>query len=193
MSEDELMAMGVDLSRGISIRPLAQTFSAIQGEIGRVSKLPDVFENQTQYDETFRKSYLDADARKIVLTYKVYLAIRTPMDHVESLMAAKWSTPSRRARNLIWALIIQGILNDPHLADLLEQYGHNLAVPWEFRDYLRKLAGSKVKKILFHILTHKDYADQLEKEKYDFLRSKKTFQRCMDYAYKEFHWTKKSL
>jgi NADPH-dependent curcumin reductase CurA len=36
-------------------------------------------------------------------------------------------------------------------------------------------------------------ADQLEKEKYDFLRSKKTFQRCMDYAYKEFHWTKKSL
>jgi hypothetical protein len=193
MGEDELLAMGVDLSRGIGIRPLAQTFAAIQGEIGRMSKLPDVFENQKQYEDTFRKTYLDADARKIVLTYKVYLAIRSPMDHVEQLAAAKWSTPIRRARNLIWALLIQGILNDPHLGDLLEEYGCNLSVPWEFRDYLRKLAGSKVRKILFSVLTHKDYADRVEKEKYDFLRSKETFQRCMDYAYKEYHWTKKFL
>ena len=158
-----------------------------------MSNLPDVFEIQKQYEETFRKSYLDADAQKIVLTYKVYLAISSPMHHVEDLMAEKWSTPIRRGRNLIWALIIQGMLNDPHLSDLLEQYGRDLAVPWEFRDYLRKLAGSKVKKILFHILSHKDYTERLEQEKYDFLRSKETFHRCMDYAYKEFHWTKKSL
>jgi hypothetical protein len=193
MSEDELLAIGVDPSRGIGIRPLAQTFLATQGEIGRMSNLPEVFENQKQYDETFRQSYLHADARKIVMTYKVYLAIRSPMDHVEHLVAQKWSTPIRRARNLIWALIIQAMLNDPHVADLLENYGCDLSVPWEFRDYLRKLVGSKVKKILFQILSHGDYSDRLEQEKYDFLRSKETFQRCMDYAYKEFHWSKKSL
>ncbi len=70
MSEDELESMGVDGSNDIRIRPLAQTFLAAQGEIGRMSKLPDVFEVQKQYEETFRKSYLDADARKIILAYK---------------------------------------------------------------------------------------------------------------------------
>ena len=192
-SEDELLAMGVDLSKSINIRPLAQTFLAIQGEIGRMSKLPEVFENQNQYMETFRKSYLEADARKLVLTYKVYLAIRSPMDHLENQLAQKWSTAVLRARNLIWALLIQGVLNDAHVRDLVDQYGDNLTVPWEFRDYLRKMAGSKVKKLFLYILANKDYAGQIEHEKYDFLRSKVAFQRCMDHAYKEFHWTKKSL
>ena len=64
---------------------------------------------------------------------------------------------------------------------------------WEFRDYLRKLAFSKVRKILLHIFNHKDFADRLEREKYDFLRTKETFQRCMDYAHREFGWTKKFL
>jgi hypothetical protein len=193
MSADELLAMNVDPSRGIRICPLAQTFLAVQGEIARMSKLPDVFEEQKQYEDTFRKSYLDADERKIVLTYKVYLMIRAPMGHLEEVVAQKWGTPIRRGRNLIWALLIQGMLNDSGLPDLLDKFGGDLNRPWEFRDYLKKLASSKVKKILLHILNHRDYADRLEREKYDFLRSKETYQRCMEYAYKEFGWVKKNL
>jgi hypothetical protein len=193
MSEDELLAMDLDPSRAIRICPLAQTFLAVQGEIGRMSKLPDVFEEQKQYEDTFRKSYLDADERKIVLTYKVYLAIRAPMGHLEEVVAQKWGTPIRTARNLIWALLIQGMLNDEGLPDLLDKFGRDLTVPWEFRDHLRKLASSKVKKILLHILNHPDYADRLEREKYEFLKSKETYQRCTDYAKKEFGWDRKNL
>ena len=193
MSEEELEAMGLDDSRAIRICPLAQTFLAVQGEIGRMSKLPDVFEAQKQYDETFRQNYLHVDPRKIVLLYKVYVKVHAPMSHLEESMAQKWSTPIRRARNLIWALLIQGILNDPELAELVEAYGGDLKASWEFGDYLKKLASGKVKRILLYILNHRDYADRLEREKYDFLRSKETFQRCMEYAWKEFKWVKKSM
>jgi len=193
MSEDELESMGVDGSKDIRIRPLAQTFLAVQGEIGRMSKLPDVFEIQKQYEETFRQSYLDADARKIVLAYKVYLAIKSPMEHLDELVAQKWSTPLRRARNLVWALMIQAVLNDPQLKQNLDSYAESLSVSWEFRDYLRKVAAGKVRKIMSYIFNHRDFADRLQREKYDFLRTKETFQRCMDYAFREFDWTKKSL
>jgi hypothetical protein len=40
---------------------------------------------------------------------------------------------------------------------------------------------------------HQKFGGRLEREKYDFLRTKEIFQRCMDYAHREFGWTKKSL
>jgi hypothetical protein len=115
------------------------------------------------------------------------------MEHLDELVAQKWSTPLRRARNLVWALMIQAVLNDPQLKQNLDSYAESLSVSWEFRDYLRKVAAGKVRKIMSYIFNHRDFADRLQREKYDFLRTKETFQRCMDYAFREFDWTKKSL
>ena len=63
-SFEDLDDMGVDTSRDMRIRPLAQTFLAVQGEIARMSQLPEVFENQKWYDDTFKESYLQCDARR---------------------------------------------------------------------------------------------------------------------------------
>jgi hypothetical protein len=52
--------MGYDsaVQQDMQLRHLAQTFLATQGEVGRMLQLREVFENQKQYDETFKESYL---------------------------------------------------------------------------------------------------------------------------------------
>ena len=49
-SVDELEEMGYESPQDIRIRPLAQTFLAVQGEIKKTNELPDVFENQKFYE-----------------------------------------------------------------------------------------------------------------------------------------------
>jgi hypothetical protein len=192
-SLEELEEMGVDTSRDIRIRPLAQTFLAVQGEITRMSKLPDVFEHQKWYEDTFRESYLDCDARKIVLAYKVHLVLRDPMQRLLERSSQKLANAVSKARNLVWALLIQAMLNDPKLPQHLEDYGSSLRKETAFRDYLRTLASSKLFPILKEVLGRDEYKGRLEKERYDFLRSKEVFSQCKEVGAEKFGWLKKSL
>lgn len=117
LSPEDLDEMGIQDTKDICIRPLAQTFLAVQGEIGRMSHLPEVFENQKWYEETFRDSYLNADARKIVLAYKVHLVLKSPLQRLEEVAAQKMVYAVSKSRNLVWALLIQGVLNDKTAPD----------------------------------------------------------------------------
>jgi hypothetical protein len=193
LSDSELQELGIDDSRDIKIKRLAQTFLGIQGEIDKMSRLPDVFETHKIYVDTFRESYLNADARKIILAYKTLLVLNSPMKKLEEVSAAKISYAISRARNLVCALLIQGILNDSRLTTHLESYGTSLAKEADFREYLQKLASSKVLPILKEVLADKFYAEKIEAEKYSFLRSKEMFRRCMDTAYEKYDWIKKSV
>lgn len=177
----------------IRIKPLAQTFLAVQGEITKMSKLPDVFENQKTYEDTFRQSHLKCDSRKIVLAYKVHLVIRSPMDRLYERAAEKYLNAIGRAKNLVWALLIQGLLNDEKLGNLLEWYGSDLNKQAQFREYLKDVASSRLLPILRELFNDKSYAAKLKAEKYDFLRTKETFNRCMEIAYGKYGWTKKWL
>lgn len=192
-SFEELEEMGVETSRGICIRPLAQTFLAVQGEITRMSKLPEVFENQKWYDDTFRESYLHSDARKIVLAYKVYLVLRDPVQRLVERSSQKLAQAIGKARNLVWALLIQAILNDPKLQQVLEDYGSSLRKEVAFREYLRTLASSRLFPILKEVLGRDEYKERLQKERYDFLRSKEVFNQCKEVGAEKFGWLKKSL
>ncbi|HVX15908.1 MAG TPA: AIPR family protein [Pirellulales bacterium] len=194
-SADELEEMGYDSSvqRDMRIRPLAQTLLAIQGEIARMSKLPDVFENQKQYEDTFRDAYLHCDARKIVLAYKVGLVLKDPIQRLEEVATQKIRYALPKARNLTWALIIQALLNDPKLADLLDEYGTGLKKENAFREHLRRLASSRLLPILKEVLAKPEHVERMANEKYDFLRTKEVFNQCKDVAYDKFGWTKKSL
>jgi len=192
-SLEHLDEMGVDAARDIRIRPLAQTFLALQGEITRMSKLPDVFENQKWYEDTFRESYLQCDARKIVVAYKVHLVLRDPLQRLEERSSQKLAHAVGRARNLVWALLIQGVLNDTRLSVVLDDYGTSLKKEASFREYLRNLASSKLYPILRDVLGRDEYKERLENERYDFLRTKDLFNHCKDAAAEKFGWVKKSL
>lgn len=194
-STDELEEMGYDsaIQRDMRIRQMAQTFLAVQGEVAKMSKLPEVFENQKQYESTFRDSYLHCDARKIVIAYKVGMVLRDPMRRLDERAAQKIRYVVSRARNLVWALLIQAILNDDNLHDLLEEYGTSLKRESTFREHLRKSASSKLLPILRDVMAQDEYADRISNEKYEFIRTKEMFNNCKDAAYEQFGWTKKSF
>jgi hypothetical protein len=193
LSDSELQEMGIEDSRDIRIKPLAQTFCAIQGEVDRISRLSDVFENPKYYADTFRDSYLRCDARKIVLSYKVQLVLNSPMQRLIERSSGKLATPVARARNLVWALIIQGLLNDAKLQDNLDRFGTTLAKETDFRELLKAIAASKILPILKEVLADEGYQKKIEEEQYSFLRTKEIFKRCMDVAYDKYGWTKRSL
>jgi DNA gyrase/topoisomerase IV subunit A len=175
------------------IRPLAQTFLALQGEIPKMSKLPDLFENQKDYESAFRESYLKVDVRKIVIAYKVHLVLQSPMDRLTDRSGVNIKFALTRARNLVWALLIQGVLNDTSLVNNLVLYGTSLRKEAPFREYLKDLASSKLLPVLRVVLRDTVYRQKIAQENYEFLRSKEVFRRCIEEAYERFQWTKKGF
>ncbi len=166
LSDAERQEMGIEDSRDIRIKPLAQTFCAIQGEIDRLSRLSEIFENPKYYEDTFRVSYLKCDARKIVLAYKVHLVLNSPMQRLDERAPGKLAYPISRARNLVWALLIQGLLNDPKLQDNLERFGYTLAKETDYRELLKGIASGKVLPILKQVLANEGYQKKIDEEKY---------------------------
>jgi|LQYC01.1.fsa_nt_gi hypothetical protein len=193
LSDSERQEMGIEDTRDIKIKPLAQTFCAVQGEIDRLSRLSDVFENFKYYGDTFRDSYLKCDARKLVLAYKVFLMLNSPMQRLEERAPNKLVYPLSRARNLVWAPLIQGLLNDSKLPEHLERFGSTLAKETDFRELLKGIASGKILPILKGVLADEGYQQKISEEKYSFLRTKEIFKRCMDVAYEKYDWTKRSL
>ena len=63
----------------------------------------------------------------------------------------------------------------------------------DFREYLKTLASAKLLPILKDLFDRDEYRDKIENERYDFLRTKEVFKKCMDSAYDKFGWTKRSL
>lgn len=192
-SLEEFEDMDVEASRPMRIRPLAQTFLAVQGEIAKMSQLPDVFENQKWYDDTFREAYKHCDARKIVLVYKVHLVLKDPVQRLVDRSSQKVGQAIVRAKNLVWALLIQGLLNDPKLPELLEEFGTSLKKENLFREHLKSLASSKLLPVLKEVLATEQYKERMDEERYDFLRTKEVFNQCKTVATEKFGWVKKSL
>jgi hypothetical protein len=193
LTDADLEEMGIADSRDLKIKHLAQTFLAAQGELDKMSRLRDVFEIQKVYDETFRESYLHSDARKIVLAYKVGLVLNSPMRRLEALAPKKLGYAIGRARNLVWALLIQSLLNDDKTGYWLDTYGQTLAKEADFRSLLEQKAGSRVLPIVKAVLSDSNYITKIENEKYSFLRAKELFRRCMDDAYTRFNWTRRQI
>jgi len=193
LSDAELVDMGIQDIKDMKIKPLAQTFLAVQGEIDKMSRLPDVFEDQKLYDSTFKESYLRCDARKIVLAYKVHFLLNRAMQRLEEKSPQKLIYTIGRARNLVWALLIQGLLNDSQLPDLLEWFGGNLTKEANFSEHLKYIASSRILPILKDVLADEGYQQKMDIEQYSFLRTKEIFKRCMDAAYEKYGWTKRTL
>lgn len=193
LTDADIQELGIEDSRDLKIKNLAQTFLAVQGEIDKMSRLRDVFETQKLYEETFRESYLHSDARKIIIAYKIGMALNSPMRRLDEI-APKWIAYAiGRARNLIWALLIQAVFNDDKSADLLESFGRTLVKESDFRGYLERIASSRLLPVLRSVLASDVYMSKIKDEKYSFLRTKELFRRCMDDASSKFKWTKKSI
>lgn len=195
LSEDEKIELGIEDPKDIRIRPLAQTFLAAQGEIDKMSRLPDVFESTSLYEATFKPTYAmpQTNAQNIVLAYKIGLVLNSPVEKIRELAPQKHDIAVRRAKNLIWALLIQAVLNDPKLPHDREQFGGSLAKEKSFRERLQGLASTRVWPILKEVLAIPAYQERLQLEKYEFLRTKEVHKRCMEVAYSKWQWSRRPL
>jgi hypothetical protein len=193
LTDADLEALEIKEYKAIELKRLAQTFLAVQGEIDRMSHLAEVFESRKVYDETFKEGYLHVNSSKILFLYKVQFRLRAILDEIVERGPSKYGYVAN-ARNLVWALLIQGLLNQDDPSYLVEQYGKTLAMERNYTDLLREIASRNVRFILSDVIrSEQQWKDKIENGEYGFLKTKAMFQRCMEMAYQRERWTKKSL
>ena len=87
----------------------------------------------------------------------------------------------------------QGLLNQPDLAQLADDFGGDLRMLGDFRERLYKIALSKIKPTLLWLVQQKEFAEAYKEERYDFLRGDKAFNRSMGRVLQEYGWRQTRL
>jgi len=193
LSDEEREDLEIEDSKDIRIRPLAQTYLALQGDVYNMSHLPAVFESQKLYQDTFKSTYLNSNGRSIVLAYKVGLMMSRVTVRLREILAQKFQAVVPKARNLTWALLIQALLNDKKFSTYRDDYGSRLVKEAAFGDILKQLTGNRVAPLLRELLSSPAYHDKVAQEKYDFLRATEAFRKAMTISMDKFGWNKKSF
>jgi len=193
LSSEELEEYGItEDSKAIQMLKLTQAFLLTDGFISRLSEIRRVFEDEKVYNQLFRSARLKADSRHILLCYKIQFNLRRCADEIQQKGQNKYWFISR-SRQLLWALLCQGILNDPMLEQLADRHGKSMAVAVDYKEKLIMLATTRVRLLLADLIADPEYADKVAAENLSFLRTDKAFEKCMEEAYKKWHWVHKKL
>jgi hypothetical protein len=187
LTDEDLERMEIEQQKAIELRKLAVTFLISDGEIDRAARLPEVFEDDKSYAQVFGPSRLTADSRDILLCYKIQFRIRRLVNEIVEKGANKYSF-AQRGRNLIWALIFQGMRNDPSYKSQREKYGQELSIEAGFSEWMQAIASARVRYLLSDLAASPTYSAKLEDGRFDFLRTKAAFDFCMEKAYRRWKW-----
>lgn len=193
LSVDDLESLGIkEDAKAIQMLRLTQTFVVSDGQISRLSRMRQIFEDERLYEKTFRKTRLKADSREILLCYKVQFRLRKLCNEILQKGESKY-TFIHKARLLLWALVCQGILNDPDLEENAEEYGRNLVLPAGYSEWITRIATQKVRTLLSKLMQDPSYKEKVAEDNYTFLRTDRAFERCMEIAYDKWNWVHKKL
>lgn len=193
LSVEDLEDYGIkEDSKAIQMLKLTQVFLLTDGLISRLSDMRRVFEDARAYDQVFRPGRLKADSRHILICYKVQFRLRKLANEIEQIGQNKYWFISR-SRNLLWALICQGLLNHDELDDLAERHGNKIGTPLEYKELLSWLATARVRLLLSEIMQDKGYEEKVRDGNLSFLRTDRAFDKCMEIAYKKWRWVHKKL
>ncbi|MGI8581855.1 MAG: hypothetical protein ACR2KX_06660 [Chitinophagaceae bacterium] len=164
----------------------------MQGEIDRISRISEVFENDNFYKTTFKKEYLKSESTLIVLLYKIHYKLNGVIrDIIEKGSQKYWW--ANKSKNIVWALLAQAILNDTDIDDWKEEHGKSLLVASNFNEYLKNIGSKKIRFILGELIQQKKYSDFMEQEQYGFFRTKVAYQEAMQIAKRKYGWEKLNL
>lgn len=192
LSQQDLDELEIAEYKAIELIRLAQTILATEGEIDKISRIRDVFESDKIYAQVFNAQRLQADARQIVICYKVQFRLRRMIREIVDKGVNKYAYMAR-ARNLLWALLCQGLLNDERLQENSERFGKSLIMEADFTDWLGRISSTRVRFLISEVVSKEPYAAMMSEDRYDFLRTKAVFDRCMEIAYKKWKWVQKRL
>lgn len=191
LSYEEMEEEGItEEGKAIQLVKLAQTFLVSDGNIAALSNMRRVFEDDRAYAQVFNQNRLRADSRLIVLCYKIQFRLRSLLREIEGRGSNKYI---KKVRNLFWALLCQGILNDDDIKTIAEYYGKDMSIQAQYTDYLAKIASTRCRLIISNIVKDKIYTDKVANENYSFLCANAVYQRGMEFAYKKWKWVEKKL
>src|SRR3989475_5798834 len=186
LTDDDLESIGTEKGV-IEIRRLAQTLLAMQGQIDRISEIKEVFENESWYKDTFRERYLQVDPRKLVFLYKVQYRLQSVIREIKHIGIEKYSY-APKAKNLLWCLSIQAVMNDDKFEKHFETYGTSIGIEAGLTQLLKRVASTKLRLILSNSFANRKYKDYMQGGKFSFLRTKAALNDCMKTAAKQFGW-----
>jgi hypothetical protein len=192
LSDEELEEMGVVPGKAIELFKLGQTFLVVDGLIDKLNRYREVFEDDKVYESVFSEARKKADSRKIVMCYKTERRLKQFVRDILEMGQNQYDFV-KRARNLLWGLICQGILNDPKLEQRSVQWGTTLSVESDFVDWLSGIATTRVRFILKDLIQDKQFAGKVAEGRFDFLRTNAAYKRAMEFAYKRFRWVERGL
>ena len=193
LSGDDLEEMGIAQNKSIQIKKLAQTFLSLQGELDKIHKLRDVFEDEKKYYNTFKKKYLESPTERIVLLYKIQFRLGSVVRTLTENTIEKYYEINNKSKNLIWSLLIQGLLSDNKIENIQYNYGKNLVIEADFNEILKNIGLKKIKPILLDLYRSEKYQKQISESKFTFLRNKTTYEHSMSLANEKFGWSKIDL
>jgi len=192
LTRQDLDELDIFEEKAIELLRLAKTFLASDGEIDKMSRMTEAFENDKIYNQVFNQSRLRADARKIVLCYKIQFRLSRLINEIMERGERKYAY-MRRGRNLLWALLCQAILNDERVESYADRFGRGLVVEAGFTEELADLSSRRARILISHVVEKEPYVTMLADERYDFLRTKAVYDKCMEIAYRKWKWTQKHL
>ena len=192
LTEEDKAELEITEYKQIELLRLAKTFLAADGEIDKMHRMRDVFENEKIYTQVFNESRLHSDSRHMVLCYKVQLRLNSLIREILERGSNKYAY-MQKAKNLMWALLCQGVLNDDHLDTYAERFGRSLVSEADYTEWLARLASTRVRFLMSGVVEKAPYADMMAEERYDFLRTRAVYDRCMELAYKKWEWVHKNL
>jgi hypothetical protein len=190
LTREELEYLEIQEGKAIELLRLAKTILASDGEVGYISRMTEVFENDRIYNQVFRHALLRSDHRKVILCYKIQFRLTRLISEIMQKGERKYEYV-RRARNLLWALLCQGVLNDKDVETHAERHGSTLVVEADFTDWLAHLSSTRVRFIVSELVEKEPYATMLREERYDFFRTKRVYLECMKIAYRKYKWLQK--
>lgn len=189
---EELEELGIVEGKAIGLLKLAMTFLASEGEIDKMRSMRTAFEDDKVYEMMFTDGRLNADPRRIVLCYKVQERLgRITREIVERGMHKYAFLP--KARLLLFALMCQAVLNHEEAERWAEEHGTDMVISADWAKTMYELASTKCRPVLSELIALPQYADKVEQERFDFLRTHAAFKQSMRIAEQRHGWSMKKL
>lgn len=110
LDEEEREEREIQEGKALELLKTAQTFLASEGELERMFRLQELFEDEAEYARLFSRDRLQVDSRRIVLCYKIHFRLGRLIRSIVERGERKYFY-LRRARNLLWALLCQAVQN----------------------------------------------------------------------------------
>lgn len=193
LSPEELKEAEIkERGKAVELLKLAQTYLVSDGNIAALSNMRRVFEDESAYSQVFNENRLRADPRHVILCYKIQFRLRRLLKEIEEKGKNKYWFVNR-ARALLWALLCQGVLNDPKVDELADEYASDMTLNVDYTNYLASLSTTRCRPLLAALIEDPAYSAKVADENLSFLRSNAAYRKCMEYAYNRWGWIEKRL